>query len=99
VIVFELRDVYVVYGYVDVLWGMFFIVEDGEIVVLFGNNGVGKMMMLVIVLGVVWVCSGFVYVFGEDIMCVMVWDVVGCGVVYVLEGWCVFLWFSVYENF
>lgn len=53
----KVYDLYVYYGVIYVLKGIFFEVECGEIVFLIGVNGVGKISILRVFLGLVDVCG------------------------------------------
>lgn len=102
--VLVLENVEVIYDKVFfVIKGVLLEVGEGEMVVLFGLNGVGKLIMLKLVLGllgfecglVMWgdVCFGDWFILGFG-----VFEWVGLGLVYVLEGWCIFGYLMLDEN-
>lgn len=67
-LIFEIKDFVKWYdGGFEVFKGVFLNIEVGEIFVLFGLNGVGKMILILIVCGIIMVIFGFVFVDGNDI--------------------------------
>lgn len=58
---------------VEVLWGIDLIVEEGDFYVFLGLNGVGKLMMIGIVILLVNKILGKVKIFGYDLDMEMVW--------------------------
>ena len=61
------RDLDVAYGDVQVLFGVDFEVDEGEIVALLGTNGAGKSTLLKAISGVVEADHGAVIFDGRDI--------------------------------
>jgi branched-chain amino acid transport system ATP-binding protein len=63
----ECREVDVSYGSVQILFGVDFAVEEGEIVALLGTNGAGKSTLLKAICGLVKPKRGTVTFAGEDV--------------------------------
>lgn len=72
--VFEINNLKKVYGSgVEVLWGIDFFVKEGDFYVLLGLNGVGKFIMIGIIIFLVNKIFGKVKVFGYDLDMDLVW--------------------------
>lgn len=97
-VLFEICGLMVFYGDFQVLFGVDFVFEEGEMVVVIGVNGVGKLIFLCLIFGLL--CNVFVQICYEnvDIGVFFVFDVVCLGIVMVLEGWKFFFFFLVEEN-
>jgi branched-chain amino acid transport system ATP-binding protein len=63
----ECRGVDVSYGQVQILFGVDFAVQEGEIVALLGTNGAGKSTLLKAICGLVKPKRGTVHFAGEDV--------------------------------
>ncbi|MBV8235981.1 MAG: ATP-binding cassette domain-containing protein, partial [Acidimicrobiia bacterium] len=63
----DCRGLDVSYGHVQVLFGVDFSVDEGEIVALLGTNGAGKSTLLKAAAGLVRPTKGCVTFAGEDI--------------------------------
>lgn len=63
----EARDIYKSYGHVDVLRGVDFSVDPGEVVALIGDNGAGKSTLVKILSGVQQADRGEIVYKGEPI--------------------------------
>lgn len=100
----QLNNIEVIYNDVILVFkGFFFKVEQGQIVVFLGINGVGKLMMFKVILGFFKfedgvVMDGNIEFEGECIDMFVVEDVVCCGIFQVMEGCCVFEYFNIEEN-
>ena len=92
------RDVDVHYGQVQILFGVDFDVEEGEIVALLGTNGAGKSTLLNAISGVVTASNGSITYEGEDITFLPASEHVREGVVMVPGGKGVFPSLTVAEN-
>lgn len=95
---FVFNEVDVFYGLIQVLKQVFFIVNEGEMVVLIGVNGVGKLMLLMLVFGQLCIVGGEIFYCGEVISWKLFYFIVSNGIVQVLEGWCIFFDMIVEEN-
>jgi simple sugar transport system ATP-binding protein len=62
-----LKDVYKSFGRVDVLKGISFSVERGEVVAVVGDNGAGKSTLIKMITGVHRPTSGQVFIRGEEV--------------------------------
>ena len=77
------RDVDVHYGQVQILFGVDFEVDEGEIVALLGTNGAGKSTLLNAIGGVAQASNGAIFFAGEDITYLPAPDHVERGIVQV----------------
>ncbi len=92
------RDLDVAYGQTQVLFGVNFHVDEGEIVALLGTNGAGKSTLLNAVSGLVEPRAGAIIYDGKDITLSNANTTVAEGVVFVPGGKGVFPTLSVEEN-
>ncbi|MEX2537787.1 MAG: MFS transporter [Actinomycetota bacterium] len=92
------RDVDVAYDGVQVLFGVDFDVEDGDIIALLGTNGAGKSTLLRAINGTHEASSGAIVFDGRDITHMPPHEVAAGGVVSVPGGRGVFPDLSVAEN-
>lgn len=77
--------------------GVDFVFVLGEMFVLFGCNGLGCLMFVKVVMG--FVCMvGLVCIVGVECIGVCMFEIVWCGVVYVVESCDVFLLLIVWDN-
>jgi ABC-type branched-subunit amino acid transport system ATPase component/sugar phosphate permease len=92
------RDLDVAYGPVQVLFGVDFEVEAGEVIALLGTNGAGKSTLLRAISGLQPARSGAVIFDGDDITFAPPQEVAAKGVIQVPGGKGVFPGLSVEEN-
>ncbi len=92
------RDLDVAYGQTQVLFGVNFHVDEGEIVALLGTNGAGKSTLLNAVSGLVEPRAGAIIYDGNDITLSDANTTVAAGVVFVPGGKGVFPTLTVEEN-
>ena len=92
------RDVQVAYGKTQVLFGVDFHVERGEIVALLGTNGAGKSTLLSAIAGLVQPSAGTIVFDGHDIAGDAPTETVARGVVFMPGGKGVFPTLTVGEN-
>ena len=97
-ILLSCQGVDVRYGQVQVLFGVDFEVEEGEIVALLGTNGAGKSTLLNAISGVVFPSAGAILFDGTDITLTDANTTVAAGVVYVPGGKGVFPTLTVEDN-
>lgn len=81
-----------------VIFDVFLCVVGGEVLVLVGLNGVGKISLIELVLGVILYLVGIIMFDGELIDRLFCVVRVCCGIVYIEQGWVVFFLFIVCEN-
>ena len=96
--VLDVRGVDVAYGKTQVLFGVDFHVDEGEIVALLGTNGAGKSTLLATISGLLAPRAGRIIYQGRDITS---WDAnatVAAGLVYMPGGKGVFPTLTVAEN-
>src|ERR1700675_4324052 len=86
------------YGHIEVLKGISFSVEMGEIVALIGGNGAGKTTTLSTISGLVRPTSGTISWKGENIQTTAVEAIVGSGLAHCPEGRRIFPGLTVFEN-
>ena len=92
------RDLDVAYGQTQVLFGVDFHVDEGEIVALLGTNGAGKSTLLNAISGLVEPRGGAIIYDGRDITLSDANSTVAQGVVFVPGGKGVFPTLTVQEN-
>jgi len=92
------RDVDVCYGQTQVLFGVDFSVDDGEIVALLGTNGAGKSTLLNAIAGLVEPTAGAIVYDGNDITMADANTTCAAGIVLVPGGKGVFPTLTVEEN-
>src|SRR6202043_2523336 len=86
------------YGHIEVLKGISFTVEMGEIVALIGGNGAGKTTTLSTISGLLRPTSGKITWKGETIQGAAVENIVSAGVAHCPEGRRIFPGLTVREN-
>src|SRR3979411_2291019 len=86
------------YGHIEVLKGISFSVEMGEIVALIGGNGAGKTTTLSTISGLLRPTSGTISWKGEKIHTTAVETIVGSGLAHCPEGRRIFPGLTVREN-
>ena len=94
----EVEDLHVAYGKAEVVSGVSFQVAAGSFVVMLGRNGAGKSTILHAISGLIPKVSGRVRFDGVDITRASAADIVGAGLVQVLEGHRVFTSLTVEDN-
>ncbi len=91
-------DLHVSYGQSDVLHGIDFSVEPGEIVAIMGRNGMGKTTLMKSLMGVVPSKSGSIAIEGADVSSLKSHKRVASGFGYVPQGRAIFSTMTVKEN-
>jgi branched-chain amino acid transport system ATP-binding protein len=94
----KVDDIRVSYGHIEVLKGISFTVEMGEIVALIGGNGAGKTTTLSTISGLLRPISGKLSWKGEEIQNTAVEAIVASGISHCPEGRRIFPGLSVREN-
>jgi branched-chain amino acid transport system ATP-binding protein len=94
----KVENLHVSYGHIEVLKGISFTVEMGEIVALIGGNGAGKTTTLATVSGLLRPASGKIFWKGEAIHTTAVETIVAAGVAHCPEGRRIFPGLTVREN-
>ncbi len=94
----KIDNLHVSYGHIEVLKGISFSVDIGEIVALIGGNGAGKTTTLSTISGLVRPTSGTIAWKGEHIQNVPVEAIVGSGLAHCPEGRRIFPGLTVLEN-
>ena len=94
----KIDNLRVSYGHIEVLKGISFSVEMGEIVALIGGNGAGKTTTLSTISGLVRPTSGTITWKGEHIQTAAVEAIVGSGLAHCPEGRRIFPGLTVLEN-
>jgi branched-chain amino acid transport system ATP-binding protein len=92
------RDVDVHYDNVQVLFGVNFEIDEGEIVALMGTNGAGKSTLLKAIAGLVQASGGAIVFDGRDMTHTPPDEIAGRGVAVVPGGQGVFTQLSVADN-
>ncbi|WP_157362201.1 MFS transporter [Haloechinothrix halophila] len=86
------------YGQLQVLFGVDFTVDDGEMVALLGTNGAGKSTLLKAISGIALPCSGTVRFRGQDVTYLDAERRVKLGISQIPGGHAVFGTMNVVEN-
>jgi branched-chain amino acid transport system ATP-binding protein len=94
----KVDNLHVSYGHIEVLKGISFSVDIGEIVALIGGNGAGKTTTLSTISGLVRPTSGTIAWKGEHIQNVPVEAIVSSGLAHCPEGRRIFPGLTVLEN-
>jgi branched-chain amino acid transport system ATP-binding protein len=94
----KVDNIRVSYGHIEVIKGISFGVEIGEIVALIGGNGAGKTTTLSTISGLLRPTSGTISWKGEAIHAAAVESIVGAGLAHCPEGRRIFPGLSVREN-
>jgi len=94
----KLENLKVSYGHIEVLKGISFAVEAGEIVALIGSNGAGKTTTLSAISGLLRPSAGRIVWKGEDIQATAVEHIVASGLAHCPEGRRIFPGLTVREN-
>ena len=96
--ILKVDDINVYYGSIHAIKGIFFEVNEGEIVTLIGANGAGKSTTLNTISGLLHSKTGHIEFMGEPLNHVPSHKVVSKGLALVPEGRRIFLQMSVQEN-
>ena len=96
--ILEVKDMHFAYGPTEVIHGISFDVEQGEIVTIIGANGAGKSTTLNTVVGLQRVSSGSILYKGQDITKAKPQELVRQGMRLVPEGRQIFPAHTVEEN-
>jgi branched-chain amino acid transport system ATP-binding protein len=94
----KVDNLHVSYGHIEVLKGISFSVDIGEIVALIGGNGAGKTTTLSTISGLIRPRSGTIAWKGEHIQHVPIEAIVGSGLAHCPEGRRIFPGLTVLEN-
>lgn len=94
----EVRDLHVAYGELEVVRGVSFSVDFGEIISILGSNGAGKTSMLRSLAGLIRPAAGSVQFAGRDIGGLPAYDIANLGLALVPEGRQLFPEHTVREN-
>ena len=94
----EVRDLEASYGQSQVLFGMSFSINDGEVVTLLGRNGMGKTTTIRTIMGMVRAHAGSVLFQGEETSNLPDYKIAKLGLGIVPEGRQVFPNLTVREN-
>jgi len=94
----RVRNMRTGYGSLEVIHGVSFHVERGEIVVLIGANGAGKTSLLKALAGLLPVWDGSIETAGHDTTGMPPWKGVSVGLVLIPEGRSLFADMTVLEN-
>ncbi|MHB8509865.1 MAG: MFS transporter [Candidatus Dormibacteria bacterium] len=92
------RQVDVHYGSVQVLFGVDFDVEQGELIALLGTNGAGKSTLLRAISGLSEASSGAIVFDGDDVTHIPPNEIAGKGIIYMMGGRSGFPSLTVREN-
>jgi len=92
------RDIEVEYDGVQVLFGVDFDVDEGEIVALLGTNGAGKSTLLKAISGIQEASGGAILYDGRDITHVPPYEIAGRGIAHAPGGRGIFPSLTVREN-
>jgi branched-chain amino acid transport system ATP-binding protein len=94
----EIKGLNVSYEKVQVLWGLSFNIEDGEVVTLLGSNGAGKSTTVKTIQGLLKPGSGSIRLMNTSIDGLPAYKIVEEGIALVPEGREIFPKMSVLEN-
>ena len=96
--VLEIRNIDVFYGDIQVIWGVSFDVQRGEIVALIGANGAGKSTILKTISGILRAGKGEVLFENKPIYKIDPYRLIELGIVHVPEARRLFVEMTVEEN-
>jgi branched-chain amino acid transport system ATP-binding protein len=94
----KVENLHVSYGHIEVLKGISFSVEIGEIVALIGSNGAGKTTTLSTISGLLRPTAGKISWKGEQINSAAIENIVASGLAHCPEGRRIFPGLNVREN-
>lgn len=95
---FEIKDLEVSYGYLQVVWGVSLKINEGEVVAILGPNGAGKTTTLKTVMGLVSPQKGSVNFLNNNITCMPTHLLTPLGLAFVPEERNLFTAMTVLEN-
>lgn len=95
---FEVTDLEVKYGDIQVIWKESFYLDRGEVIAIVGSNGAGKSTTVSACSGLLTPCGGSVKVNGQDMTGQSARKYIDQGVVLVPEGRQLFPDMTIYEN-
>ncbi len=94
----QVQNYHVSYGQSQILHGLEFEVNPGEIVALVGRNGMGKTTLMKSLMGIVPATQGKMFLNNEDMTGFLSHERVSRGVAYVPQGRMIFATMTVEEN-
>lgn len=94
----EVTDLHVAYGQSEVLHGLDFTVQPGEIIAIMGRNGMGKTTLMKSLMGIVPASGGGIAIDGADVTRMKTHKRVASGFGYVPQGRAIFSTMTVKEN-
>jgi branched-chain amino acid transport system ATP-binding protein len=94
----EINDIHIAYGDIEVVKGVSFAIEPGEIVTILGSNGAGKSTTLRCLAGLLHPTKGRIAFAGSDISRAMAHEIADLGLALVPEGRQLFPDHTVREN-
>jgi len=94
----EVKNLSAAYGQSEVLHGIDFAVQPGEIIALVGRNGMGKSTLMKSLIGVMPARAGQIIVDGKDVVSLPSHQRVARGLAYVPQGRQIFGTMTVQEN-
>ena len=94
----QVQNYHVSYGQSQILHGLEFEINSGEILAIVGRNGMGKTTLMKSLMGIVPVNQGKVILGNEDITDLLSHERVSRGVAYVPQGRMIFATMTVEEN-
>ncbi|MCD2182859.1 urea ABC transporter ATP-binding subunit UrtE [Rhizobium sp. GN54] len=92
------ENLHVAYGQSEVIHGMNFALQPGEIVAIMGRNGMGKTTLMKSLMGIVPSTAGVVRIGGTQVEAMESYRRVGAGLAYVPQGRMIFSAMTVKEN-
>lgn len=92
------ENLHVAYGQSEVIHGMNFALQPGEIVAIMGRNGMGKTTLMKSLMGIVPSSSGVVRIGETQVEAMESYRRVGAGLAYVPQGRMIFSTMTVKEN-
>lgn len=95
---FEVTDLEVKYGDIQVIWKESFYLNRGEVIAIVGSNGAGKSTTVSACSGLLTPCGGSIKVNGQDMTGQSTRKYIDQGVVLVPEGRQLFPDMTIYEN-
>ena len=94
----NVTDLHAAYGQSEVLHGLDFTVQPGEIVAIMGRNGMGKTTLMKSLMGIVPSSGGSIAIDGADVTRMKTYKRVASGFGYVPQGRAIFSTMTVREN-
>lgn len=94
----EIKNLYVSYGVIPVLFGISLEIKENEVVTLLGSNGAGKSSLLNTIQGIMKPTAGSIRFLGKSIENLPPHKIIAEGIVQVPEGKRLFPYMTVREN-